>query len=674
MYYPSLEQVRELAKEGNLIPVYREISADLETPVTAYMKVARKPYSFLLESIEGGERLARYSFIGTEPSKVIRTGPGQPDGEVDPLRLVEQALGRFKVVSIPGLPRFHGGHVGFLAYDAVHYFEPRVPPPASNPLDLPESTFMLADTLLVFDHLRQKIQVVSHAHIRGNNVDAAYAKATKRIDRLVKRLDRPLKRPKRNGNREDGAERRERRTYTSNRSYEEYDEIVRRSRDYIIAGDIIQVVPSQRLERPTDAAPLDLYRALRGTNPSPYMYLLELDDFHIIGASPELLVRVEDGLVLNFPLAGTRRRGRNQEEDEALAEELRTNEKERAEHIMLVDLGRNDVGRVAIPGTVEVHDLMRVVKYSHVMHLESEVHGQLRPDRTIYDALRSCLPAGTLSGRAEGAGNGDHRGAGGRGPGRVRRRRGLLQLLRQHGHGHHHPHHGAEGRRGLHPGGRRHRLRQRAGGGVPGDAAEGGGAAERHQPGGGTVMILLLDNYDSFTYNLYQYLCELGADVHVERNDQITVDAIEAMRPEKLVVSPGPCTPKEAGVSMEAIERLGPTTPVLGVCLGHQCIGEVYGGTVGGAGEIVHGKTSAIHHTGVGVLTGLPSPFEAIRYHSLVVFPEDLPDSLEVTAWTDSGKIMGLKHREYPVEGVQFHPESIMTAVGKDLLRNFLAM
>ena len=275
MYYPSLVQVRELAKEGNLVPVYQEISADLETPVTAYMKVARKPYSFLLESIEGGERLARYSFIGTEPSKVIRTGPGQPDGEVDPLRLVEQALGRFKVVSIPGLPRFHGGHVGFLAYDAVHYFEPRVPPPASNPLDLPESTFMLADTLLVFDHLRQKIQVVSHAHIRGNNVDAAYAKATKRIDRLVKRLDRPLKRPKRNGNwRGRRASGRERRTYTSNRSYEEYDEIVRRSRDYIIAGDIIQVVPSQRLERPTEAAPLDLYRALRGTNPSPYMYLL----------------------------------------------------------------------------------------------------------------------------------------------------------------------------------------------------------------------------------------------------------------------------------------------------------------------------------------------------------------------------------------------------------------
>ena len=400
MYIPTLEQVKELAKEGNLIPVYQEINADLETPVTAYMKVAKGPYSFLLESIEGGERLARYSFIGTEPSKVIRTGPGQPDGAVDPLRLVEKALGKFKPVTVPGLPRFHGGQVGFLAYDAVHYFEPRVPAPASNPLDLPESTFMLADTLLVFDHLRQKIQVVSHVHVRGD-IEAAYNKATRRIDRLVKRLERPLRLPKRPPAKKADPSTSSGRaglSYTSNRSYEDYDEIVRKSREYIIAGDIIQVVPSQRLARPTEAAPLDLYRALRGSNPSPYMFFLELDDFHIIGASPELLVRVEDGLVLNFPLAGTRPRGKTPEQDEALAEELLNNEKERAEHIMLVDLGRNDVGRVSIPGSVEVTDLMRIVRYSHVMHLESEVHGQLRPDRTIYDALRSCLPAGTLSG------------------------------------------------------------------------------------------------------------------------------------------------------------------------------------------------------------------------------------------------------------------------------------
>ena len=187
-------------------------------------------------------------------------------------------------------------------------------------------------------------------------------------------------------------------------------------------------------------------------------------------------------------------------------------------------------------------------------------------------------------------------------------------------------------------------------------------------------MILLIDNYDSFTYNLYQYLCELGAEVHVERNDQMSLDEIGKWKPEKIVVSPGPCTPKEAGISVEVIQHFGERTPILGVCLGHQCIGEAFGGTVGSAGEIVHGKTSSINHNGVGVLRDLPSPFEAIRYHSLVVHQEGLPNNLEVTAWTNNGLIMGLRHKEYPIEGVQFHPESIMTSAGKDLLRNFLAM
>lgn len=191
---------------------------------------------------------------------------------------------------------------------------------------------------------------------------------------------------------------------------------------------------------------------------------------------------------------------------------------------------------------------------------------------------------------------------------------------------------------------------------------------------GDECLILLIDNYDSFTYNLYQYLCELGAEVHVERNDQIALDEIEKWRPEKIVVSPGPCTPKEAGISVEVIQRFGERTPILGVCLGHQCIGEAFGGTVGSAGEIVHGKTSSINHNGVGVLRNLPSPFEAIRYHSLVVHQEGLPTSLEVTAWTNNGLIMGLRHKDYPIEGVQFHPESIMTDAGKDLLRNFLSM
>jgi anthranilate synthase component 2 len=185
-------------------------------------------------------------------------------------------------------------------------------------------------------------------------------------------------------------------------------------------------------------------------------------------------------------------------------------------------------------------------------------------------------------------------------------------------------------------------------------------------------MILLIDNYDSFTYNLYQYLCELGAEVEVARNDKITLEEIERMSPEKIVISPGPCTPAEAGISNDVLRRFGPELPTLGVCLGHQCVGYAFGGTVGGAGEIMHGKTSLIHHTGEGVFSGLPNPFEAIRYHSLAIYRDDLPDDLEITAWTDNGLIMGVRHREHPIEGIQFHPESIMTKVGKDLLKNFL--
>ena len=408
MYHPSLEETKTLAALGNLVPVYREINADLETPVSAYLKVARPPHSFLLESVEGGERLARYSFIGTEPLEVIRTGPGYPGGAVDPLALVERSLARFQPVPVEGLPRFRGGAVGYLSYDAMHYFEPRVPVPERDSLDLPEALFLLTGTLLVFDHLRHKIQVVSHARLDGD-VEGAYNGAVQRIDALVQRLERPLSRRRLSGSGARGGAQRgqsplwqqpegEGPLITSNFTSQSYQAMVERCKEYIVAGDIIQVVPSQRLARPTGADPLAIYRALRVLNPSPYMYLLNLDDFHIIGASPELLVRVEDGLVLNFPLAGTRPRGASPEEDETLARILQTDEKERAEHIMLVDLGRNDVGRVSLPGSVQVTDLMRVVRYSHVMHLESEIHGRLRPDRTIYDALRACLPAGTLSG------------------------------------------------------------------------------------------------------------------------------------------------------------------------------------------------------------------------------------------------------------------------------------
>ena len=395
MYYPSLEEVKSMTGQGNLVPVYRAVQADLETPVSAYLKVARPPYSFLLESVEGGERLGRYSFIGTEPYKVVKTGPGQLGGEVDPLILVEEEMNRYKLVPLPELPRFHGGGVGYLAYDTVSYFEPRVPMMPKDPQGLPQSVFMFSDTLLVFDHLRHDIKVVSHVRLEGD-VESAYTEATAKIDRLVERLSQPLSAPTLPlSSSTDGQGSA---SFSSNFTLEEYEEVVGRCIDYIYAGDCIQVVNSQRFSRQTEAPPFEIYRALRSVNPSPYMYFLHMDDFHIVGAAIETVAQVEDGVVATHPIAGTRPRGATPKEDAQLEEELRTSIKQRAEHIMLVDLGRNDIGRVSVPGTVKVTQLMDVERFSHVMHLVSHVEGQLKPGMTVYDALRSCFPAGTVSG------------------------------------------------------------------------------------------------------------------------------------------------------------------------------------------------------------------------------------------------------------------------------------
>ncbi|MSQ05971.1 MAG: anthranilate synthase component I [Dehalococcoidia bacterium] len=395
MYNLTLKEVKALAGQGNLVPVYRTISGDLETPVSAYLKVARSPYSFLLESVVGGERLGRYSFIGTDPYRVLKTGPGQPGGAVDPLRLVEAELAQYQLVPVPNLPRFHGGAVGYLAYDVIRYFEPRVPPMPADPLGLPESVIMFTDSLVIFDHLRHDIKVVSHVRLDGD-VDAAYASAVDKIEELVGRLSQPLELPPTlHPARRAGAAPPQ---IASNFTHDQYCAAVERGMEYINAGDIIQVVLSQRLARPTEAHPFQIYRSLRGLNPSPYMYYLDLEDFHIVGASIETLVKVEDGHLDYHPIAGTRPRGKTDQEDAALEAELKGSEKQRAEHIMLVDLGRNDVGRVSLPGSVAVTQLMEVERYSHVMHLVSHVVGNLRPELTPYDALRSCFPAGTLSG------------------------------------------------------------------------------------------------------------------------------------------------------------------------------------------------------------------------------------------------------------------------------------
>jgi anthranilate synthase component 1 len=395
MLRPTLDEVRQLARsgQGNLVAVYREVTADLETPVSAYLKVASGPYSFLLESVEGGERLARYSFIGTQPYRVLRTGPGQ-EWDGDPLVPVDQELARFRQVVTPGIPAFTGGAIGYVAYDAVRHFEPRVHPPELDEVGIPESMWLFTDAMVVFDHIHHTIKVIAHCRLDGD-IDAAYRQAAFQIDAIIERLNNPTVRLP---HQDIEAVLRTNGQAESNVGREGYELMVEKIREYIIAGDAIQVVPSQRLRRPTAVHPFNIYRQLRTINPSPYMFYLDLGTFQVVGASPELLVRVEDGVVTTHPIAGTRPRGATPEEDERLAAELLADEKERAEHIMLVDLGRNDIGRVARPGTVRVDSLMHIEKYSHVMHIVSNVSGQLAEGKTRFDAFRSVFPAGTLSG------------------------------------------------------------------------------------------------------------------------------------------------------------------------------------------------------------------------------------------------------------------------------------
>ncbi len=412
MYTPSREFVVNYRGPGNTVPVYRSILADLETPVSAYLKVARGAGSFLLESVEGGERLARYSFIGTNPYLIAELDRGiarfnrdngiQSAPFSNPLDVVQDELKRFRPIQVNGLPRFVGGAVGYLTYECARYFE-KLPAPDAEGLGLPEAIFFFVDTLLVFDHVQHRILVVSNVQLDGGvDAGAAYDRAVDRIDLLVDRLKRPLRDPV------DLTPSRERPGQPRGHHFGNgvfgnvrpgrYQEMVVQAKKHIHSGDIIQVVPSQRFSRGTDAHPFSIYRALRAVNPSPYMYYLDLGPSQIVGASPELLVRVEDGMVTTHPIAGTRRRGKTPAEDVALEQELAGDEKERAEHIMLVDLGRNDVGRVSQPGTVRVPQLMGVERYSHVMHLVSHVTGRLRPGLTGFDAFQSCFPAGTVSG------------------------------------------------------------------------------------------------------------------------------------------------------------------------------------------------------------------------------------------------------------------------------------
>ena len=399
-YSISIDEFLKLGLEGyTLIPVYKEVLADLETPVSAYLKITQgsnRQNSFLLESAEGGERLARYSFMGTNPYKILKTDMDSQN--VDPLCEIETELSRHKIAEIEGLPPFVGGAVGFLSYETIRHFEPTVDTFSSGAYSIPESVFFFTDSLLIFDHVTHKIKVIAIARIQ-DNPSKAYESAIDRIEELIERLNSPLPSdenhifPGQMSN-PDAMDFH----LQSNKTKAEYHEMVDRAKEYIVAGDIIQVVPSQRLAIKVKSAPFNFYRSLRAINPSPYMYFLQIEDYSIVGASPEMLVRSENGMVETHPIAGTRRRGKDNEEDNALEQELLQDGKEIAEHVMLLDLGRNDIGRVSKPGTVQVTQMLEVEKYSHVMHLVSHVTGQLKEEMSCFDALRACFPAGTVSG------------------------------------------------------------------------------------------------------------------------------------------------------------------------------------------------------------------------------------------------------------------------------------
>ena len=409
MYYPTLEDFREAAKSGNTIPIYRSILADMETPVSAFYKLMPDNYAFLLESVEGGENLARYSFLGSQPSVLFYSKGHQvtieylEKGETvvqeyeDPLSALEELMQNYRPVDSEELPKFHGGAVGYMSYDMVRFVE-ELPDNTEDELQLPDCFFMIAETLLIFDHVNHQIKVVANAHIDGD-VDATYANAIAKIEALVEKLTTTSEAYLRR-NSDEHQEQYDKiiSDPESNFTKSDYETAVRRAKEYIAAGDIIQVVPSQRFSCPVSVDSFEIYRALRMINPSPYMYYLQLDGFDIVGASPEMMVRVEDGIVQTVPIAGTRPRGTTTEEDRELEQQLLADPKERAEHVMLVDLGRNDLGRVCEYHTVEVTDLMIVERFSHVMHIVSHVIGRLREDLTAFDVLRSCLPAGTLSG------------------------------------------------------------------------------------------------------------------------------------------------------------------------------------------------------------------------------------------------------------------------------------
>jgi len=402
IYYPDKEEFIQLASRANMLTVYRKILIDTETPISIFQKIKSNKFSYLLESAEGDGKLARYSFIGINPflvfqSKGFKIEIIKEDKKIvlyeNPLLYLRKLFDNFKIIPIEGLPRFFGGGVGYLGYDLVRFIE-KLSKKAIDDLDIPDCLLIFAGTILVFDHLTHQLWIIANIPLNKVSAEVAYEQAVSKIQRVISKIKKSSrseefkKRSKVDSNL----------LLKSNITREKFVQKVKRAKEYILAGDVFQVVLSQRLSRKVKVHPFEIYRSLRSLNPSPYMYYLNYGEIQVVGASPEPLVRLTGELVESKPIAGTRPRGKNEIEDMELEKEMLNDEKEKAEHTMLVDLARNDLGRICCPGTVRVSNFMKVEKFSHVMHLVSEVEGKIQPNKNAFDVLEACFPAGTVSG------------------------------------------------------------------------------------------------------------------------------------------------------------------------------------------------------------------------------------------------------------------------------------
>jgi len=740
---------------GGKVPIYRTMPVPptcggvvpVDIPLEIYLRLQDGPYGFLLEGVQEAVNRQRYVVMGGTPA-LVRTYENE-----DPLVPLERDLANWTIMEYPALAsRAYGeedifadvrdiplrtlGAMGYVGYDAVRFFEPRVNSVAEmqvNKLNIPDSCWMFYDTLVAYDFLRNCIHLIALVDVVDEALlEDSYAGAVSRMDTIENRL-RTISHVSLAQDYDESTE------AVSNVGEAGYKGMVSQLKEKIAAGDVIQTVPSQRLDRKTSAHPFHVYRKLRALNPSPYMFYIDLNDFQIVGASPERLLKVESGTrkLTTHPIAGTRPRGKTSMEDLALEKELLCDPKEISEHIMLVDLGRNDVNRVCQAASVKVDSLMGIERYSHVMHIVSQVSGTLRQGVSAFDAFRSVFPAGTVSGapkvramelvaELEQERRGVYAGAVGYCgyDGHVDVCIALRTLIYKQGHAYlqagggivHDSDQQAEYMETIHKMGAlakavdlaEEEIRSGVAADQYRDVKSGGGHEEitysvvsgrrlnqkiSSSPAGPSTdfvyggitspevpiskrrlggKVLMIDNYDSFTWNLYQYLSLLGAEVVVFRNDKITVKQAEALNPSRIVISPGPCTPKQAGVSKAIISAFAGHIPILGVCLGEQCMVELFGGDVSRCSEIKHGKTSAMTHDEKGIFAGVPQNFHAIRYHSLVADPPSMPDVLEVSSRSELGHIMGIRHKKLAIEGVQFHPESVKTEHSLTMLRNFL--